>query len=129
MGHVSRFGNVWGGERQRTWRATESSAVKRIMTHKDKPSRSGRQSTTPATRAPRSVNYSPRGRVKKHLENRVPRLEVEQIAEGTSLGIVGEVADSSQPPVVFDEAQNRSLVGHRMIDEILLGEGRYDQQR
>src|SRR5262249_24492186 len=32
-------------------------------------------------------------------------------------------------PVIFDEAEDRTLIDQGMIDEVLLGPGRYDKQR
>ena len=45
--------------------------------------------------------------------------EVEHVVQATSQGVEGLIADTTQLPVVLDEAQDGGLVGDRMIDEVL----------
>src|SRR5271170_2980833 len=52
------------------------------------------------------------------------RVEVKQILDRSGDGVEGLIADLAELPVVFDEAENRSLIGHGVGDEVFLCEGR-----
>jgi hypothetical protein len=54
--------------------------------------------------------------------------KVEHTVQGTSKDIARSAADSPEFPVVFDEAQDRRLVGDEMIDVVCLGPRRNHQQ-
>src|SRR5258708_2097566 len=44
-------------------------------------------------------------------------------------GVERLVADQAERPVFFDELEDRRLVGDAVVDEVLFGEGRDDEQR
>lgn len=56
-------------------------------------------------------------------------VKIEHVVERSRDRVHRATADAAEIPVVFDEAQDRRLVGDCVIDEILLGPGRNDEQR
>src|SRR5579859_3767128 len=56
-------------------------------------------------------------------------VEVEQGVERAVAGVEGLIAESTEPPVVLDEAQDRRLGGGGVVDEIAPREPRHQQQR
>jgi hypothetical protein len=54
-------------------------------------------------------------------------VEREEAVERSRLGVERAVADAAEPPVVLDEAQDRALVGDRMVDEVALRVRRDDE--
>src|SRR5437867_11197765 len=68
------------------------------------------------------------------IEDQAARLgtapvEVEHIVECARDRVRGTAAEAAEIPVVFDETQNRRLIGDGVVDEVDLGPGRNDQQR
>src|ERR1700689_972561 len=51
-------------------------------------------------------------------------IEVEHVVQGARDGIEGARNSLTVEPVVFDETEDRALIGDGMIDEILRGEWR-----
>ena len=49
------------------------------------------------------------------------RAEVEHVVEGTGDGVGRSPTDEAQIPVLLDEEKNGTLVGHRVIHEVLFG--------
>src|SRR5260370_5763515 len=72
------------------------------------------------------VLYEARIGIKQHPWRAV--LEVEHVEKRPGLCVKGVVADASEAPVVLDEAQNRRLVGHGIVNEVGLGIWRDRQQ-
>src|SRR5262249_58147074 len=58
-----------------------------------------------------------------------PPGEVEEPVKRAGLRVHGEVADPAQVPVVFDEAQDRGLVGHAVVHEVRVRPRRDGEQR
>ena len=56
------------------------------------------------------------------LAERVTAVEVEHVRQRAGYLVKGAATDSAGAPIVFDKAQHRALVGHRVIDKIRLGE-------
>ena len=51
-------------------------------------------------------------------------LEIEHLFDGVGGSVEGPLTDAlSTEPVVLNEAQNRSLVGHGVVDEVLRANG------
>ena len=48
---------------------------------------------------------------------------------GTSQHVEGSIADAAQPPVVLDEADNRRLIGDRVVDPVDTAVRGDDQER
>ena len=46
--------------------------------------------------------------------------EVEHIRQHAGAAVEGSLDPCSVQPIVFDEAQDRALIGHRVVDEVLL---------
>ena len=55
--------------------------------------------------------------------------EVKQILDRPGDRVKGLITDPAKLPVIFDEAQDRRLIGYRVSYKILLGEGRNCQER
>lgn len=55
--------------------------------------------------------------------------EIEHRQQGAGDRVEGAAADATEVPVVFNEAQDRALVGEAVIDKVLARERRDDQQR
>ena len=56
--------------------------------------------------------------------------EVEHLRDGVGDSVEGTLANTlSSEPVVFDEADNRTLVRDRTVDKVLPSPRRNDQQR
>jgi hypothetical protein len=58
-----------------------------------------------------------------------PGGEVEHILQRTSDCVKRAFAGAAEAPVILNETQNGALVGHGVIDEVALGEGRNHQKR
>ena len=53
----------------------------------------------------------------------MPAVEVKHLGERVGDGVEGALYTLAVQPIVFDETQDRRLVGREMVDEIVLGEG------
>jgi len=49
--------------------------------------------------------------------------EVEQSGEWAGQFVDGAIADAAQPPIVLDEADDRRLIGDRVVDRVDPGPG------
>src|SRR6266852_1032406 len=83
-----------------------------------------------------SVSVMSQWFTRRRIEEELSRMLIVVIAEtkhiqqgaGTHIEGLG-MANPAQLPVVFNQPQNRALVGDGVVNVVLLGEGRNDQQR
>src|SRR6266404_9726838 len=65
------------------------------------------------------VGRQARGRVEEEpLRVTLGAAEGQQVQERAGLRVKGEVPDPSRLPIVLDEAEDRALVGHGVVDEV-----------
>ncbi len=71
----------------------------------------------------------PGGRVQEKLVRPSHGMrKVEHVDDGARQFIEGVVPRRWKPPVVLDEAEDRALIGESIVDVVLLGEWRYDEE-